>query len=149
MIRTLMLGLGISAIQIHPTPAQIPTHLSRQCRVEIQSSLNNFRRGRSVVIYTRVEAAYNGHPLGRPQMITFGFQGPATDSLLRSEQMLMATIRRVIQRCPTISAVRFGEWGTAIAGTGGLVNGNIQWFECKETDPSVNIALEWGNEACQ
>lgn len=131
--------------QTPPSLAQIPSNLSPQCRTQITSSIRNLRRGRTIKIHVEIRDAGEGHPQNRPQKILFAFDGKETNDLMNASEMMTSTARKIIEKCPTVSAFQFGQLHTGWSYTIGIVNGNIEWFKCyEEGQPDFG----WGYQRC-
>lgn len=133
---------------ISALPAQ--ANSEQQCLAKIANAQQKLQGSLNVDIITKIDdlSKYrNDHPKGRPMSYTFGFKGPAAETLMKSVLLQQSIVNQIIAKCPSFSVVRFGYWNSGWVHTYGLMpNGNIQPFECVE--PDIGNKLKWGQVFC-
>ncbi|MTJ19285.1 MULTISPECIES: hypothetical protein [unclassified Dolichospermum] len=127
---------------------------SVECNAALQRAKKQIQKNRKVkVVYTGQEDIsqhYKSYPTNRPFSYEFGLKGPATDSILNSDKFLTIIATDIINNCPSISRVEFGESNTDHVATYGLLSNNkVGWFKCiGEDDPGTTIKPMWGQVVC-
>ncbi len=85
----------------------------------------------------------------RPYYYLVSMSGNAVDSIFKSPKFLKNISRRIIDKCPSISAIAFGRIGSGEVYTIGLLSNNeVDFFECVEHNFSNLNNLKWGQEFC-
>lgn len=124
---------------------------SVECNAALQRAKKQIQKNRNVkVVYTgqeNISQDYKSYPTNRPFSYQFGLRGPATESILNSDKFLTIIATDIINNCPSISMVAFGEYQTDHGGAYGLFKNNtVAAFEC--VDPGTTIKLSWGQIVC-
>jgi|LakMenEpi03Aug12_release.lakeMendotaPanAssembly.Ray.scaffolds.fasta_scaffold174890_3 hypothetical protein len=128
--------------------------ISVECNAALQRAKKQIQKNRKVkVVYTGQEDIsqhYKSYPKNRPFSYQFGLRGPATETILNSDQFLTIIAKNIIDNCPSISRVEFGESNTDNVATYGLLsNSKVTWFKCiGEDDPGTTIKPRWGEVVC-
>jgi hypothetical protein len=132
----------------------IPISKNVECNAALQKAKKQLQKNRKVnVVYTGQEDIsqdYKNYPTNRPFSYQFGLTGPATESILNSDKFLTIIAKNIIDNCPSISMVEFGEHHTDHVATYGLLSNNkVGWFKCiGENDPGTTIKTMWGQVVC-
>lgn len=125
-----------------------------ECNMALQATKNKIQKDRKVkVVYTgqvNISQHYKTYPINRPLSYQFGLTGPATESVLNSEKFLTIIAKDIIDNCPSISIVDFGQYNSDYVVTYGLLSNNkVASFQCiGENDPGTTIKLIWGQVVC-
>ncbi|MGC1396360.1 MAG: hypothetical protein WA828_19015, partial [Coleofasciculaceae cyanobacterium] len=104
----------ISVITLIPiVPAQASTE--QQCLLTIADAQQRLQGTLNVDIITRVDDQSkfrSDHPKGRPMSYTFGFKGPAAETLMNSFRLQESVANQIITGCTSLSAITFGYWNS-------------------------------------
>ncbi|MGC1395358.1 MAG: hypothetical protein WA828_13835 [Coleofasciculaceae cyanobacterium] len=139
----------ISLITLIPiVPAQASTE--QRCLLTIADAQQRLQGTLNVDIITRIDDQSkfrSDYPKGRPMSYTFGFKGPAAETLMNSFRLQESVATQIITGCTSLSAITFGYWNSGWFHTYGLMpNGKIQPFECIE--PGIGNKPKWGQVVC-
>lgn len=121
--------------------------LSEGCHSQLAAErdrVNGVRNGFLSAIYLAPspESPYRD----RPNEITFQLGGAGQESVLSSPQFMRNMGDRLIQRCGTVSAVRYASNASGWYDVYGLINGQVTGFTCVDMDSSRR--LRWGEYYC-
>ncbi|MFM2060639.1 MAG: hypothetical protein RLZZ507_309 [Cyanobacteriota bacterium] len=130
------------------------TKFTVECNAALQRAKKQIQKNRKVkVVHTDQEDISQhykhdkSYPQNRPFSYEFGLRGAATESILNSDKLLTIIAKDIIDNCPSISMIKFGEYATDHGGAIGLLRNNkVEPFEC--VDPGENIKLSWGQIVC-
>lgn len=122
-----------------------------RCDAALQAAKNQIQKNRRVkVVWTNksnISQRYKTYPTNRPFLYEFGLTGSATGSILVSDKLLTRITKDIIDKCPSISMVRFGEYQSSnIVSYGLSLNNKVAGFEC--IDSEITTQLPWGYELC-
>ena len=130
---------------------------SVECNAALQRAKKQIQKNRKVkVVYTsqgNISQYYKhdkNYPKNRPLSYGFVLRGPATLSVLYSDKFLTRIAKDIIDNCPSISIVDFGQYGTDHIATYGLLeNNDVGHFKCISVDdPRARKKLDWGYVVC-
>ena len=125
---------------------------SVECNTVLQKAKKQIQNNRKVkVVYTGQEDIsqhYKIYPINRPFSYQFVLVGSATQSILNSEKFLTAIATDIINKCPKISIVDFGQDQTDYGKSYGLLEDNkIGIFKCVDWEVAPK-KLDWGYISC-
>ena len=127
---------------------------SVECNAALQAAKNQIQKNRKVKIIKTIKydisKSYKSYPKNRPVSHIFGLTGAATGSILSSEKFLTTIAKDIINKCPSISMVKFNEYETDHVESYGLLeNNDVGLFKCLDMDdPRAITKLHWGYVVC-
>ena len=128
--------------------------LSVECNAALQDAKNKIQKNRKVKIVKTIKLDisqhYRSYPSNRLFSHIFGLTGAATGSILSSEKFLTTIAKDIINKCPSISMVKFNEYETDHVESYGLLeNNDVGLFKCLDMDdPRAITKLHWGYVVC-
>ncbi|WP_199350164.1 hypothetical protein [Nostoc flagelliforme] len=122
------------------------------CEDVVVNSIKDLQDSRNLQISIELKSAkdtYGTTPKNRPFYYFVSMSGNAVNSIFNSPQLLTTVSRRIINKCPSISAVAFGRSNSGEVYTIGIFpNQEVDFFQCVEHSPSNFNNLRWGQEYC-
>ncbi len=92
---------------------------------------------------------YADYPTDRPDEYALIMDGPATESILNSNQFMKTLATEIISTCDSVGAVVFAldnsGWGVTL---GLFPDGSIDFFECIFPEQGSSDILPWGYKYC-
>lgn len=125
---------------------QSSNEVRQQCETALNNAENLLVNNRHLwIVDTRTSPVeYESYPYQRSFALAIVMQGNAVEDVMNSSQLLATISQSILQSCPTVGLVTFGESETDWLRTFGWIGNRAREFECR--DPGE--ATSWGYMTC-
>ncbi|MBD2146190.1 hypothetical protein [Sphaerospermopsis sp. FACHB-1194] len=138
------------------TPALQPeiteNKYGNSCEDVVFHSMKDLQHQRDLLLSIELKKAtdtYGISPQNRPYYYLISMSGSSVDSIFNSPQLIRTISRRIIKKCPSISAIAFGRSNSGELYTIGILpSKEVDFFQCVEDINSNFNSLTWGQEYC-